>query len=165
MGDATSGSGGQPTSEPVGARGRRVLVVVDRAIVDVASVPEVVLRAERRADQVFVIAPVLTSRAAWLTNDDTRAIDQASQRLASVLDRMRTEQGVAAEGRLGDESPLTAIDDALKEFPTDEIIIIIHDDDHRHWRERGLAEKIRRRYRQHLTEVLVAADGSASTRA
>jgi len=31
---------------------RRVLVVIDRAILDVASVPEVVLEAEARADEV-----------------------------------------------------------------------------------------------------------------
>lgn len=165
MGDERNEAVGQPGRDDAASTGRRrVLVVVDRAIVDVASVPDAVLRAEQRADDVYVIAPILTSRAGWLTNDDVRWRDEASERLASVLHRMRTEQGIAAEGRLGDESPLTAIDDALKEFATDEIIIIVHDDEHRHWRERGMAKKIRRRYTQPLIEVLVRADGSTSAR-
>lgn len=142
---------------------KRVLVVVDRAIVDIASVPMSVLLAEGQADKVCVITPALTSRMAWLTNDDAGAIDDAETRLASILSRMH-DQGVEATGAVGDESPLTAIQDALVGFPADEIIITVHSDHDRHWRERGLTNKIRSRYTQPLTEVVVNPDGTASTR-
>lgn len=141
---------------------RRVLVVVDRAIIDVASVPEAVLQAEAWADQVRVIAPVLTSRTSWLTNDDVDARRAATDRLTSVLHRMRVDQGIWASGSLGDESPLTAIEDALVEFPADQLILIMHDDDRHTWHERDLAAKVRRRYAGRLTEVIVAGDGSVS---
>jgi len=142
---------------------KRVLVVVDRAIVDVASVAASVARAERQADEVYVIAPILTNRTVWLTYDDGAAIDDAETRLAAVLKRMQ-DQGIKADGAVSDESPLTAIDDALVKFPTDEIIITVHSDDDRHWRERGLVDRICSRHPQPLTEVVVEADGAASIR-
>ena len=142
---------------------KRVLVVVDRAIVDVASVPASVARAERQADEVYVIAPILTNRTVWLTNDDGAAIDDAETRLAAVLKRMQ-DQGIKADGAVSDESPLTAIDGALVKFPADEIIITVHSDDDRHWRERGLVDRICSRHPQPLTEVVVEADGAASIR-
>jgi hypothetical protein len=142
---------------------RRVLVVIDRAILDVASVPEVVLQAEARADQVRVIAPLLTSRTNWLTNDDLTARQEATDRLTAVLHRMWVEQGISASGRLGDESTLTAIADALVEFPADQLIFIMHDDEHHNCHERDLAAKIRRRYASRIMEVIIAGSGSDST--
>jgi hypothetical protein len=142
---------------------RRVLVVVDRALADVASLPAPVLLAEREADEVYVVAPVLTNRREWLTSDSDRATAEAEDRLAIVLDRMRLEQRVVASGRVGDESPVTSIDDALMDFAADEIIIV-RSDDHGHWHERGLADKVRRRYAQPLIQVVVHADGSSSLR-
>jgi hypothetical protein len=140
-----------------------VLVVVDRAILDIDAVPTSVLLAEERADEVFVVTPALTSRLGWLTDDDAGALRDAEARLVAVLDRMR-EQGVHAAGTVGDASPLTAIHDALVDFPADEIIITINDHDNAHWQERGLAAKIRDRYRQPLTEVVVHPDRTTSTR-
>src|SRR6476469_5865196 len=96
---------------------RRVLVVIDRAIIDVASVPEAVLQAEAWADQVRVIAPVLTSRTSWLTNDDVDARRTATDRLNSVLHRMRVDQGIWASGSLGDDPPPTAIAAAPAQLP------------------------------------------------
>lgn len=142
---------------------KRVLVVVDRAIVDVASVPTSVLLAEGQADEVYVITPALTSRLVWLTSDDASAVGDAEARLATILSRMHG-QGVEAMGTVGDESPLTAIQDALVGFPADEIIITVHSDHDRHWQEQGLADKIRGTYTQPLTEVVVNPDGTASTR-
>ena len=158
----TNEATGRPAVTPMMRRRktRRVLVVIDRAIIDVASVPEAVLQAEAWADQVRVIAPVLTSRTSWLTNDDVDARRAATDRLNSVLHRMRVDQGIWASGSLGDESPLTAIEDALVEFPADQLIMIMHDDDRHTWHERGLAAQVRQRYAGRLTEVIVAGNGS-----
>lgn len=142
----------------------RVLVVVDRAIVDVRAVPASVLSAEARADELHVVIPALTSRMGWLTDDDTAAHENAELRLQVILKRLH-EQGIRASGAIGDESPITAIHDALVEFPADAIILTVHGDNHQHWREKGLAEKIRRRYPQPVTEVIVGSDGTASTTA
>lgn len=142
---------------------RRVLVVIDRAILDIAAVPQAVLEAEARADEVRVIAPVLTTRTAWLTNDDLAARQEASDRLSAVLHRMWVEQGISASGRLGDESPLTAIADALVEFPADQLVFIMHDDDRQSWHEREVTANIRHRYGSRFKEIIVAGNGTTST--
>ena len=67
-------------------------------------------------------------------------------------------------GTVSDESPLTAIHDALVHFPADEIIITVHSDHDTHWQEQGLAAKIRERYPQPLTEVIVNPDQTTSKR-
>ena len=144
---------------------KRILLVVDRTVSDArvvgASVRAVV---DRNADEVFVIAPIFTSRLAWVTNDDADAIADAEQRLAATLQQLY-DRDVAADGAVsGDETILLAIADALAEFAADEIIIAIHADHDRHWRERDLAETIRGTHSLPLTELLVEADGVASVR-
>jgi hypothetical protein len=144
---------------------KRILLVVDRTVSD-ARVVAASARAvvERRADEVYVLAPILSSRIAWVTNDDAGAIADAEQRLAATLQELY-DQDVDAEGTVGgDDAVLTSISDALGQFPADEIIIAIHADRDRHWRERNLADKIRSQHAQPLTELLVEANGDASVR-
>jgi hypothetical protein len=144
---------------------KRILLVVDRTISDARVVrPSVRAVVERHADEVYVIAPVFTTRLAWATNDDADAIADAEERLAATLQQLY-DRDVEADGTVGgDDAVMTSIGDALAEFPADEIIIAIHADHDRHWRERKLADKIRKRHSQPLTELLVKADGGASVR-
>ena len=73
------------------------------------------------------------------------------------------DRDIEADGTAGgDDDILIAIGDALAEFPADEIIVAIHADHDRHWRERNLAAKIRSRHSQPLIELLVEADGAAT---
>lgn len=144
---------------------KRILVVVDRTISD-ARVVRPVVRAviDRDTDEVYVIAPVLTTRLAWATNDDADAIADAEQRLAATLQQFY-DRDVEAHGSVGgDDAILTSIDDALAQFPADEIIIAVHADHDQHWRERNVADKIRTSHAQPLTELIVEADGTASVR-
>ena len=54
---------------------KRILVVVDRTISDARVVrPSVRAVVERHPDEVCVIAPILTTRLEWATNDDAAAI-------------------------------------------------------------------------------------------
>jgi quercetin dioxygenase-like cupin family protein len=144
---------------------RRILLVVDQTMSDARVVhPSVRAVVDRHPEEVYVLAPILTTRLAWATNDDADAIADAEQRLAETLQQLY-ERDIDAAGTVGgDDDLLTAIGDALAEFPADEIIIAIHADHDRHWRERNLAAKIRGHYPQRLTELLVEADGAASIR-
>ncbi len=65
----------------------------------------------------------------------------------------------------GDADILTAISDALVDFPADEIIIAAHADRDSHRREQNLADKIRDCHPQPVTELLVEADDLAVTKA
>ncbi len=144
---------------------KRILVVVDRTISDPRVIRPVVRAVvERDTDEVYVIAPILTKRLDWVTNDDADAAADAEQRLAGTLQQFH-DRDIEAHGTVGgDDAILTTIDDALTQFPADEIIIAVHADHDRHWRERNVADKIRSSHAQPLTELLVEADGTASVR-
>lgn len=153
-----------PVEDAVGEH-KRVLLVVDPTISDARVVrPSVRAVVERRPGEVYVIAPIFTTRLAWATHDDAAAVADAEQRLASTLQQLY-DRDVEADGTVGgDVDVLTAIADALARFPADEIIIAVHADHDRHWRERDLADKIRSHHSQPLTELLVEANGTASVR-
>ena len=145
---------------------KRILLVVDPTISDARVVrPSVRAVAEREASEVYVLAPFFTTRVNWTTNeDDPDAIADAEQRLAGTLQQLY-DRGIEAEGTVGDDAAvLTAIGDALAEFSADEIVIAVHTDYDRHWRERDLVGKIRSHLSQPVTELLVDADGAASVR-
>lgn len=151
--------------EDVVSEHKRVLLVVDPTISDARVVrPSVRAVVERQPGEVYVIAPIFTTHLAWATNDDADAVANAEQRLAAVLQQLY-DRHVEADGTVGgDDDVLTAIGDALAQFPADEIIIAVHADHNRHWRERQLAAKVRSHHDQPLTELLVEADGTASVR-
>ena len=71
---------------------------------------------------VLVVAPALNSRLRHWVSDEDAARRRAQARVAAVVDRLE-QQGVQAEGRVGDADPLLAIADALAAFPADQIVI------------------------------------------
>jgi GABA permease len=56
-------------------------------------------------------------------SDEDAARRRAKERVTAFVERLR-QQGVHAEGRVGDANPLQAIADALTTFPADEIAIV-----------------------------------------
>jgi len=102
--------------------GRKVLVV---STVDDA---ESTLRKRlgEDVDEVRVVVPVVKQGFLdWLANDEaafTRAEEEA-QRLADAL------PGETVESAAGEADVQLAIQDALAEFPADEIVVVLHPDD------------------------------------
>ena len=115
---------------------RRVLVV---SSVELA---ESVVRqlVGNEAETVVVVPAVRQSRLQWLANDDDRAratAERAAQRLAE-----RTP-GETIESRAGDPDPRLAIEDALREFGADEILVVTRPEDSAGWLEqRALDERL-----------------------
>jgi hypothetical protein len=62
---------------------------------------------------------------------------------------------VQARGEVGDGDPLQAMEDALRTFGADEIIISTHPEGRSHWLERGVVEKARQRFAVPITHVVV----------
>ena len=57
------------------------------------------------------------------------------------------EGGIDATGEVGDSEPLVAIEDALRTFPADRIVVIEHERGERDYREDGeLADAARARF-------------------
>ena len=66
-------------------------------------------------------------------------------------------------GRLGDHhDPNQAIEDALKEFPADEVVISTHTPKRSRWLESGVVEKARAELPQPVTHVVVDLESEAS---
>lgn len=68
-----------------------------------------------------VVVPATVNSAAWTTTeDDARAV--AQERLERAIERFK-ELGAEVDGQVGDARPLDAMQDALRRWPCDEIIL------------------------------------------
>jgi len=140
--------------------GRRVLIATGAAVADIDQLPPLVRGLIDAASDVLVITPVLPGGLQWLVSDTDRARHEADERLATVLGQMEAID-VAAEGRVGDETPLTAFDDAVAGFQPDHILIALRGGDDAGWQERGLVDQVRERFQLPITVFEIAAEGRA----
>jgi hypothetical protein len=106
------------------------------------------------AVHVLLVAPALNSRLRHWLSDEDDARRAAEARLRRSLDRL-DEAEIRAEGVVGDADPLQAIDDALRGFRADEIVIATHPEGRSNWLARGFVERARRRYVQPIVHVVV----------
>ena len=65
------------------------------------------------------------------------------------------EHGVIARGEVGDPNPTTAIEDELRGFGADEVIVVTHPSEQETWQERGELERLRRELEVPVTHVVV----------
>ena len=155
-------------SDP-GARPRRILVIANETCASRGVVDEVRYRAGE-GGEVVVVAPALArSRLEhWLTADLERRQEEASRRLEASV-RALSDAGLNARGQLGDADPLQALDDALRVYEPDEVVISTHPHTRSNWLERRVVQRARERYALPITHVVVdlehetvSADGARS---
>jgi hypothetical protein len=93
---------------------KRVLIIANEAVADrPAGVPEVVRRQVLEADEVRVVAPMLTGRLqSWASDIDAAALE-ADERMQAIVDSIGASGQAATRGQIGDEDPLQAVADAL----------------------------------------------------
>jgi hypothetical protein len=132
----------------------RILVVANETVGGGPLREEIRSRSEGYDEQVFVICPALNSPLRhWASDEDGARVD-AQERLDASLARLR-ESGIDAKGEVGDAEPLQAMEDALRLFGADEIIISTHPEGRSHWLERGVVESARERFAVPITHVVV----------
>jgi hypothetical protein len=131
----------------------RVLVVSDGSATSSAFVDEVVSRGSGRSLDVLVVAPALGSRLSHWTGDD-QARHDAEGRLEQTVSAL-TAAGVSARGEVASDDPIQAADDALREFPADEIILATRPEQEANWKERGVVETAQSRYGLPVSHVAV----------
>lgn len=130
---------------------RRVLVVTTSAAPE-AEVESVVRAHAGEGAEVRVIAPASKiSRLDRLTNaeDDARA-DSAERAEAAAA----AVPGEHVEAKVGDVDPLQAIEDALRTFPADEVIVLTAPDEEATWLEAGLGEEAQKRFSVPVTHLV-----------
>ena len=110
---------------------------------------------------MVVVPAVKQSRLQWLANDEDRARDVA-QRAAERLAVDTPGMTVAAE--VGDSDPLMAIEDALRRFEADEIVVVSHEEGDATWLEqRAAADGSVELHGVPVRHVHVGADGLPTT--
>ena len=145
-------------AHPHGARtGRRHVLVVANEVLAGYELRKRLAGADRGDVDVEVLAPVLTSRAHYAVSDIDHELQQARTRLERSL-AWASAHGITAHGRVGDPSATTAIEDELRDFGADEIIVVTHPRES--WQERDEVERLRRELDVPVTQVSVEADRS-----
>jgi GABA permease len=131
----------------------RVLVVANEALAG-AEIGELILRHGREQVEVDVLAPVLASHVHYAVSDIDRELGDARSRLERSL-AWAHEQRIAARGAVGDPNPTTALEDELRTFGADEVIVVTHPRDRETWHERGELGRLRRELDVPVTHVVV----------
>jgi hypothetical protein len=149
-------------SHPHGARAgtRHVLVVANEALAG-DELRERITGVGGGRVEVDVLVPVLTSRLHYAVSDVDSELAEARARLDRSLTWAR-ECGIIARGEVGDPSPTTAIEDELRDFGGDEVIVVTHPRERETWQEQGELERLRRELDVPVTHVMVGDGGAAA---
>jgi hypothetical protein len=133
---------------------RRILVVANETVGGRTLRDEIERRSEGYDVQILVVCPALNSPLRHWVSDEDRARAAAQERLDGSLARL-ADEGLEARGEVGDGEPLQAIEDALRSFGADEIIISTHPEGRSQWLERGVVSGARARFDVPITHVVV----------
>jgi hypothetical protein len=141
------------TDGPHGGR-RRVLVVANRTLAG-QELRETLRRAAAGGAELHIVAPILPSRVHYIASDIDRELEEERERLAAALAWAR-EQGLEADGKVGD--PFTAfgaVEDELRAFGADEIIVSTLPPGRSNWLEAGILQRLRDELDVPITHVVV----------
>ena len=147
---------------PHGARSgtRHVLVVANETLAG-DELRERISRVDGERVEVDVLVPVLTSRLHYLASDVDTELANARSRLRRSL-AWAQEYGIVAHGEVGDPNPTTAIEDQLRDFGADEVIVVTHPRERETWQEHGELERLRRELEVPVTHVMVGNGGTTA---
>src|ERR1700759_1762134 len=115
--------------------------------------------------EVLLVSPALVgSRAERWASDIDEGLDLARERMARSGTALRGV-GVDVRAEVGDPDPNMAIEDALRTFPADEIVISTLPPGESRWLEHDVVERTRREVDLPMTHVVVDLDAEAATAA
>ena len=132
---------------------RRILVVANETVGGHTLRQTIREHSEDYREHVLVVCPALNSPLRHWASDEDPARAAAQDRLQKSLARLR-ELGIDARGEIGDAEPLQAIEDWVRLFGPDEIIISTHPPGRSHWLEKGIVDGARDRFAIPITHVV-----------
>jgi hypothetical protein len=109
--------------------------------------------------EVMVVAPALQDSALrfWFSDVDD-AIARAQEVQRQTLERLG-EDGVSASADTGESDTSKAIEDALKTFPADRILVFVHAEGDQRYREDVDAEALEARFEIPVIRARVGSPG------
>jgi hypothetical protein len=146
------------TAQPRTADVHRILVVANETVGGRALLQEIERRTRGRQAEVRVVAPALvSSHLKHALGDVDEAREKARVRLERSVEAIRGH-GAEVTGDVGDADPNLAIDDALRTFAADEVIISTHPLERSTWLEKDVIERAQRELSIPITHVVVDAE-------
>ena len=140
--------------QPERGEQHRILVVANETLSGAALRDEIEHRAGGEDTEVFVVCPALNTKLKTWTSDDDGARARAHARLQGMLDALDRD-GFKATGDIGDGDPVQALEDGLRVFGADEVIVSTHPPGRSNWLERDVVERARERVDVPITHVIV----------
>jgi hypothetical protein len=141
---------------------QRLLAIVTDAVEGPEPI-EALCREEPDELEVRVVMPAVEeSRFRAALGDVDEPSRDAEQRLEASLRELRG-RGIEASGAVGDPDPVLAAQDALREAPADEVVIVERAPAKARWFEDGLFERAREELSTPLKLILVEPDGEGPT--
>ena len=132
----------------------RLLIVAGESSSAADGLPPGVRELIDGADEILVVTPTLPTRFEWLASATDKRREQADERLQTILGQLQ-EIGSEAEGQVGADDPLLAIEDAVRGFKPEHLLIALRPKDEADWQERGLLEQIEQRFELPMTSFVI----------
>ena len=107
--------------------------------------------------ELDVLAPILASRAHQWAGDIDRERQEARGRLEASL-AWAAQQGLTARGEVGDSDPMVAIEDELRDFGADEVVITRHSGERRSWLANRMLGYLQRELDVPVREIVLGDD-------
>jgi hypothetical protein len=111
--------------------------------------------------ELDVVAPILASRSHHWASDVDREREEAGKRLEASL-AWAAEHGFAAKGEVGDPDPLVAIEDELRDFGADEVIVATRSQERTSWLAHRMLGHLARELDIPVREIAVGDDQDRS---
>jgi hypothetical protein len=105
--------------------------------------------------EVRVVAPASDlSPLQWLASDEDEARGEAAE-IARSAEKAAKPEASRVEAEVGDADPVQAIEDALRQFPADEVLVVTRPGDDAGWLEQDTAEEASERFGVPVTHLVV----------
>jgi hypothetical protein len=111
--------------------------------------------------EIRVVAPAADiSRLDWLTNAEDDARAAAADQAIEVASALPADD---ARGSVGDTDPVLAVEDTLRVFAADEVVVLRGPRDESSWLEEGITEELRARLAIPVNQITVRSHHDLQT--
>jgi hypothetical protein len=134
---------------------RKKLLVVATAPIEAGPLRDAVREHAGDEAEIRVVAPASdVSPLQWLASDEDAAREKAAGVASEAAESVEPE-AVRTEAEVGDTDPVQAIEDALRTFPADEVLVVTRPEDDASWLEQDSAQEARERFGVPVTRLTV----------
>jgi hypothetical protein len=131
---------------------QRVLVVTTTAPGSEEELRGRIRRSAGEDTEILLVVPASKiSFLDWLTSAEDDARHEAEQRAEQVAGEMPAGD---VETRVGDVDPVIAIEDALRTFPADQVIVVTPPEEAGSWLEKGFPDAVSERLGLPVTHLV-----------